>query len=461
MSHLNKSALALHGGPAAVTQHAKLVSPLSLDALKAALGRLIDGSIFSNVSPDGPIAQFEQAFAAFVGAPHCLSFSNGTSALLCAYLAAGVGPGDEVVHPCYSWISAIAPAVQVGARPVFCNVDPHSMLCDPASLERNITDRTKAISVVHMHGNVCDMDMICAIARRHKLVLIEDCSHCHGAQWRGESCGLLGDIGCFSLQGAPIGGKAVTGGEGGIAVTRSRDLYERMLLVGHINRWPSGGRFGRDHWDRLAPLNVGMKYRMHPWAAACASLMLERVSETNEKKRVIRSRVKKALDGCDALCLVESTEGSVPAGFYGGLNLIYRPNLAHDVPAGDVLSALVAEGGMVGRAPCPLLHTQPFFTSDDRLRDLLPGRERMADASFPRAEATHANILNILHPMNLEPDDPYIAQLLDSVGKVFGHIARHRSLSPQPAPDRRRPPTRRVQPQGSGDRGAGPLRLQT
>lgn len=431
MVDLNQSVLAIHGGPAAVSATPRTVSPLDLDDLKAELGRLIDRGIFSDVAPDGPNATFEKAFADFLHAPYCLSFSNGTTALLCAYIACGIGPGDEVLHPCYSWISAIAPAVRLGARPVLCDVDRNTLLADPASIERRITPRTKAISVVHMHGNVCDMARIAEIARRHKLVLVEDCSHCHGALWDGQACGLLGDIGCFSLQGSPIGGKAVTGGEGGVAITRSRELYERMLLHGHINRRPLGDGFTSVHWNRLTPLNTGMKYRMHPWAAACASLALKRVHEINEKKREIRGMVKRALSGREAIRLVETTPGSTPAGFYGGLNLIYRPEAAHGVPVPDLLDALRAEGGTVGQAPCPLLHTLPFFADDDTMRDLLPGRERMPDASFPSTEATHANVLNILHPMNLEPNDPYIAQLLRGFDKVFDHIAAHRGLSGQ------------------------------
>lgn len=424
-----QTVLALHGGPAAVTSRAAPVAGLDPAALKAAIGSLIDRGIYSDISSDGPIATFEQEFAAFVGAPYGLSFCNGTSALLCAYLAAGIGPGDEVVHPTYSWISAIAPAAQLGARPVFCDVDPATMLCDPASLERCITDRTKAISVVHMHGNVCDMDAICAVARRHRLILIEDCSHCHGGRWRGQACGMLGDIGCFSLQGAPVSGKSVAAGEGGIAVTRSRALYERMLLHGHINRRPEDGRFRTGNWDRLAPLNTGMKYRMHPWAAACATLMLQRVEETNERKRAVRARVQRALDGCRAIELVQTTPGSIPAGFYGGFNLLYRPERAHGVGLADVIEALQAEGATVGRAPCPLLHTLPFFVHGDGLRDLLPNRPAMPETTLPRAEATHALVLNILQITNLELDDPYLTQLLESFDKVFGHIERYRGLS--------------------------------
>jgi perosamine synthetase len=421
------STLALHGGAAAVTRGPHLVSPIDPAQLKAALGRLIDDGVFSDVSASGPIADFERSFAAFVGAPYCLSFSSGTAALLNAYLAVGVGPGDEVVHPCYSWISALAPAVQLGARPVFCDVERDTLLADPASIERQLTPRTKAICVVHMHGNVCRMDEISAIARRNAVALIEDCSHCHGAQWGEQSCGLLGDIGCFSLQGAPTGGKAVAAGEGGIAVTRSRELHDRMLLHGHINRRPPGESFARPHWNALLPLNTGMKHRMHPWAAACASLMLERVAEVNAAKRDIRSRIERMLAGCEAVRLVETAAGSTPAGFYGGLNLVYRPEAACSVPVEDLLDALRAEGGTIGRAPCPLLHRLPFFAAGDEFSDLLPGRPA-APLRFPDTERVHAHVLNILHPMNLEPDDPYLGQLGDSFVKVFDHIAHHRGL---------------------------------
>ena len=141
--------------------------------------------------------------------------NSGTAALHSAYFACGVRPGDEVIVPSYTFFASAAPMLPLGGRPIFCEIDPATLTADPADIERRITDKTRAICVVHVWGNPARMDAICEIAKRHNLRLIEDCSHAHGATYLGRPVGSWGDIGCFSLQGQ----KPVSGGEAGIAVT--------------------------------------------------------------------------------------------------------------------------------------------------------------------------------------------------------------------------------------------------
>src|SRR5207249_3027548 len=137
---------------------------------------------------------------------HGLVMNSGTAALHSAYFAAGVGPGSEVIVPSYTFFASAAPILQCGGTPVFCDVDERTLTADPDDVERRITPRTRAICVVHMWGNPARMDRFSEIARRHRVALIEDCSHAHGASYRGRPVGSWGDIGCFSLQGE----KAVT-----------------------------------------------------------------------------------------------------------------------------------------------------------------------------------------------------------------------------------------------------------
>ena len=195
---------------------------------------------------DGPIAEFEQRFAQLTRTTYALAMNSGTAALHSAYFAVGVKPGTEVIVPGYTFFATASPILQCGGRPVFCDVDPRTLLADADDVERRITPRTRAICVVHLWGNPAPLDRFVEIARRHGVALIEDCSHAHGACYRGVSVGSWGDIGCFSLQGP----KAVSGGEAGIAVTNDPVLFDRMLVLGHYGRLKSGqarNTFDTDH----------------------------------------------------------------------------------------------------------------------------------------------------------------------------------------------------------------------
>ncbi|MBC8228775.1 aminotransferase class I/II-fold pyridoxal phosphate-dependent enzyme, partial [bacterium] len=151
-------------------------------------------------SGGGVMAEFEKEFAEFMGAKYCLSQNSGTSTLHSAYFAAGVGPGDEVIVPSYTWHATVTPVLHTNGIPVFCEIDPHSLTVDPDDLKKRITPRTKAVAVVHVFGYVANMDAIMEVANEHDLIVVEDCSHAHGAEWDGRKVGTIGHIGCFSLQ---------------------------------------------------------------------------------------------------------------------------------------------------------------------------------------------------------------------------------------------------------------------
>jgi perosamine synthetase len=148
------------------------------------------------------VREFERRRRELTGARYAITTVNGTSALYSAYFGVGVGPGDEVLCPDFTWISTISPALLLGARPVFCEADPHTMMVDAEDMRRKITPRTKAIVVVHLWGWVCDMDAIMQLSAETGLAVIEDCSHAHGALSKGRSVGTLGKVGCWSLQGS-------------------------------------------------------------------------------------------------------------------------------------------------------------------------------------------------------------------------------------------------------------------
>jgi len=169
----------------------------------------------------GPVGmQFEEAWAKYIGAKMAISCTNGTAALHIALAALDIGPGDEVIVPSYSFIASSFSVVQAGAIPVFADVtDDHTL--DPNCIEPLITERTKAIIVVHLYGGVADMGPILAIAKKHNLKVIEDCAQCFGGEFNGVKCGVLGDVGCFSFCQSK---HFTTGGEGGMVVTNDENV---------------------------------------------------------------------------------------------------------------------------------------------------------------------------------------------------------------------------------------------
>ena len=190
--------LAIVGGDKAVTIDSREQWQRPIEEEKAAVCRLIDEGFLSG-SGQGLPKQFEEEFRAFVGCEYVLAVSHGHLALASAFFAAGLGAGDEFIHPTIGYIGSYAGALHMGAKPVFCEVDPDTLLADPADIERRITERTRMISPIHSCGRVCDMDALLRICRKHGLVLVEDAAHAHGSEWDGTRIGNLGHIACFSM----------------------------------------------------------------------------------------------------------------------------------------------------------------------------------------------------------------------------------------------------------------------
>lgn len=173
---------------------------------------------------DSKVLQFERAYAAHIGAKHALAVTSGTTALYTAMAALEIGPGDEVILPAWTWYADFDAVVLCGALPVFAEID-ESLAIDPDDIEARITPRTKAIVPSHLQGGVADMDRIMAVARKHKLRVVEDCAQCAGGRYKGKYVGTIGDIGINSFQLS----KTITSGEGGAVVTNDTTLFERAL----------------------------------------------------------------------------------------------------------------------------------------------------------------------------------------------------------------------------------------
>ncbi len=235
-------------------------------------------------------AEFERRFAEYLGCKYCTTVANGTAALQVALLAAGIGEGDEVIVPAISWLATASAPLMVGAKPVFVDVHPDTICLDASKLEEAITPRTRAIIPVHNYGTSPDMDEIMRIARKHKLVVIEDCARAHGFRWKGKAAGAIGHMGCFSFQQ----GKFMTAGEGGAITTDNRRLFERARSIKDCGRvWP-GDKYskGTINWFNLRMTNI---------QSAILLCQLERLEQQLERRARNAEYLIRQLEGIEGV----------------------------------------------------------------------------------------------------------------------------------------------------------------
>ncbi len=361
---MSTSQLAIYGGPPAVNgRYRERWRQMRIwDAVPIVANIAVDRNTVGTGT--GPIAKFERRFAAMTQSAYALTMNSGTATLHSAFFAVGVKPGDEVIVPAYTWFASAAPILQCGATPVFCDIDQRTLTADPDDVQRRITPRTRAICVVHIWGNPAAMDRFVEMAARHRLALIEDCSHAHGATYQGQPVGSFGDVGCFSLQGA----KAVSGGEAGVAVTNNPVLFDRMLAFGHNIRVASGQAVQTLQTDGMS---LGLKYRPHLYAIILADRSLSRLQELNTRRQRNYRILSEVLDGCHAVTPI----GSYPEARRGGFLefiLRYCPGDAGHWNVGAFAKAAAAEGVpiMVDRytrqgPSAALLHKSPIFSQID------------------------------------------------------------------------------------------------
>jgi perosamine synthetase len=225
------------------------------------------------VSSKGPfIEEFEKNFSAYIGTRHGVSTSNGTTALHLALVALGIGPGDEVIVPSFTFI-AVANAVHyTGATPVLVDSNRDYWCIEPTILEVSISKKTRAIIAAHMYGHPCDMDKILRVAKQHDLAVIEDCAEAHGAEYNGRKVGNFGTISCFSF----YGNKIITTGEGGMCLTNDEEIAERLRILRDHGMDPK-----KRYWHNV----IGFNYRMTNLQAALGVSQLKRIDSLIRKKR--------------------------------------------------------------------------------------------------------------------------------------------------------------------------------
>jgi perosamine synthetase len=295
------------------------------------------------------VAAFESAYAALTGAKHCLATANGTSALITSLAALGVGPGDEVVVPPYTFVATVNAVLLMHALPVFVDSDIETFQIDARKVEQAITARTRAIVPVHLGGSAADLDTILDVARRRDVTVIEDACQAHLAEWRGRKVGTYGKTGCFSFQAS----KNLNSGEGGAILTGDETLLENCY------RFHNNSRGRRNTGNDFSYRHTGANLRMTEFQAAILTAQMTRL-EAQAKTR--------DANAAHLTTLLKQIPGITPARMYAGCTrnayhlymFRYDPSQFAGLPRAAFLKALGAEGVPVSSGYSPL-NKQPFL----------------------------------------------------------------------------------------------------
>lgn len=240
--------------------------PIFDDAEESALLEVLRSGHWGSTSGT-TVATLEREFAAAQDARYAVAVTNGTLAIAAALKAGGVGLGDEVIVPPYTFIATASAALFVGAIPVFADVDPRTHLLDPEATRAALTERTKAVIPVHLAGRPADMDAFASLGKEHGLLVVEDCAQAHGAAYRGRAVGALGDLGTFSFQSS----KNITAGEGGAVVTDDERLADALYALVNVGRVRGGGWYQHE--------TIGYNLRLTEFQAAIVRVQLTRHAE--------------------------------------------------------------------------------------------------------------------------------------------------------------------------------------
>ena len=326
------------------------------------------------------VREFELAWAQFHGADTSIAVTNGSHTLEIALLALGVGDGDEVIVPNWTFVATVAAVLMVNAIPVLVDVDLDTGCLDPDAVRAAVTPRTKAMIPVHIAGSVADMDALGAIAREHDLVILEDCAHAHGSTWKGTPVGMLGDAGSYSFQSS----KLMTGGEGGAIVSRHADVLAAARSFSDCGRRP--GEWFYSHYV------LGGNYRMTEWQGAVLLAQLERFPAQQERRAANAELLNRELATIPGLSPQGRLDSCTSQGNYC---YVVRVDDEFGLDRDTLREALLAEGIPLTMAYPPLTRLDlfsdpmgfaPRLRSREGMQDVaslrLPVSERLADTTL-------------------------------------------------------------------------------
>lgn len=357
--------------------------------------------------------EFAERFAAFQDAKYGVMCSNGSVSLELALLAAGIGPGDEVIVPPYTWVATAAAPVHVNAVPVFADISPVNYCIDPDAVKAAITPRTKAIIPVHLGASVADMDRLMEIAKKHDLIVIEDCAHAHGTKWQGRGVGSIGDFGSFSFQTS----KPMTCGEGGIVITNNEDYAKRLHSLVNCGRKEGA-------YEKFDGEIFGFNYRITEFQAAVLLAQMEkieawvRVREANLER--LETKLKESNAGVKGIV---ADPRVTRRGVYEAV-LKYDEAVFNGLKRDKFLAALAAEGiEMDGDFYEPLYQSALFHVRTSQWPGLA---KRYKDAIGPKSahcvvaeQAVRESLW--LHHSYLMGDEQDVDSIVEAITKVQRH----------------------------------------
>jgi len=372
--------------------------------------------------------RLEDDYREMFGARHAVAHSNGTAALLAAFFALDLEPGDEIIVPSATFWASVVPMLWVGAIPVFAESETARLGLDPEDVEKKITSRTRAVVVVHLWGMPSKMTELFEIARRHNLKIVEDASHATGATWHGRKCGTLGDVSVFSLQT----NKLAPAGEGGMLLTGDDRINERVVCMGDMMRIMELS--DNSPARRFAATTFGIKTRMAPLSAAVARGQLRTLEERNRRRNDnlihLSGRLEKL--GLDTFLAPPHVSR-----VYFEYVIRYRSGRGA-MPPDVLVEALKAEGCDVSQPRYPLLHRQPLFTEGAFASvPALKGRANISlpvyqPDALPQTEAANRELIKL-------PSFPSAArELLDQYAQAFEKVLAHAEKIVAAKADRRK-----------------------
>lgn len=374
-----KSKPAILGGAKAVTlahSQATRWPILTAEDESAVLQVLRDGDLSCHrVTRD-----LEDDYRRYFGVRHALAHCNGTAALLAAFFALDLQPGDEVLAPSATFWASVLPMLWLGVLPVFCESELDRLGLDPEDVERKITPRTRAIVVVHLWGMPSKMTELLALAKKYNLKIVEDAAHAQGATWRGRKCGTLGDVAVFSLQSS----KLAPAGEGGMLLTNDETIMERATCLGDIDRIRHLDSASR----RFAATSFGVKTRMASLSAAVGRAQFRRLDERNAQRNDNLEYLSERLERFGVHTFMSPAH----------IRRVYFEYLVR-LPASReaLVQALQAEGCEVSLPRYPLLHQQPIFTEGHfaRIARLDGSVRRYSEDDLPKTVRANTELLRL------------------------------------------------------------------
>jgi dTDP-4-amino-4,6-dideoxygalactose transaminase len=390
---LKKSKLAILGGSKTIkSMEPHFVWPLIDKQIERAVIKQLHQTI-SIYDKSGIFKEFEDAFAKYHQRKYALLCNSGTSAIHSMFVAAGFKEGNEVICHVYTFFATVTPLLFTGAKPILCDIDENGNI-DPQEIKKKITPKTKGVIITHMWGIPCKMDEIVEICKENKLLLIEDCSHAHGAEYKEKLVGTFGDLAAWSLQGP----KNVSGGEGGILLTDNEEFYYRALLLGHYNK-RCKQEIPKNHpLYKYTVTGMVLKYRAHPLAIAVAYEVFKNFNKFLKIKRFFANKIIKELKNLPGISLPPAFfDINIKPSWYGFV-FQYRAEELKNLSIEKFFNALQAEGlSEVDRpgSTCPL-NLLPLFQNPVELFPICKKNLfSYKPGDFPKAEKFYQNAIKL------------------------------------------------------------------